>query len=87
MSTGVAGQQNSFKLDARNAGFGDFDVVIKGASRATIEYMEEEEALYKIKYHVALPGDYQIEIKYDLKHIPGKGNQRGATRLSAKLTN
>ena len=46
--------------------------MIKGASRATIEYLEEEEALYKIKYFVALPGDYQIEIKYDQFHIPGK---------------
>lgn len=59
-------------MDARDAGFGDFDVVIKGVSRATIEYIEEEEALYKIKYHVSLPGLYLIEIKYDLKHIPGK---------------
>ena len=69
--SGIAGQLNSFKLDARDAGFGDFDVVIKGVSRATIEYIEEEEGLYKIKYHVSLPGLYLIEIKYDLKHIPG----------------
>ncbi|XP_066922379.1 filamin-A-like isoform X2 [Clytia hemisphaerica] len=69
--TGIASQPNSFKLDAREAGYGDFDVVIKGASRASIEYIEEEEALYKIKYFVELPGLYQIEIKYDLKHIPG----------------
>lgn len=71
LRTGIAGQQNSFKLDAREAGFGDFDVVIKGASRAAIEYIEEDEALYKIKYFVELPGMYQIEIKYDTTHVSG----------------
>lgn len=71
LSTGLAGQPNIFSLDARQAGYGDFDVVIKGVSRASIEYLEEDEALYKIKYYVSLPGDYQIEIKYDLHHIPG----------------
>lgn len=74
MSTGLAGQPNIFSLDARQAGYGDFDVVIKGVSRASIEYLEEDEALYKIKYYVSLPGDYQIEIKYDLHHIPGNNS-------------
>jgi len=71
LSTGLSNQQNIFTLDARHAGNGDFDVVIKGASRATIEYEEVSEALYKVKYHISLPGDYQIDVKYDNQHIPG----------------
>lgn len=66
-------------MDARRAGVGDFDVVIKGASKATIEYIEEKESLYKVKYHVAQPGDYQIVIKYNNIHIPGKNAALWAT--------
>ncbi|XP_047122697.1 filamin-A isoform X1 [Hydra vulgaris] len=71
LSTGLAGQSNIFTLDARQAGCGDFDVVINGESRASIEYIEEEEAFFKIKYQVVSPGDYIIEVKYAEKHIPG----------------
>ena len=66
-------------MDARRAGVGDFDVVIKGASKATIEYIEEKETVYKVKYHVAQPGDYQIVVKYNNIHIPGKNDALLAT--------
>ena len=66
-------------MDARRAGVGDFDVVIKGASKATIEYIEEKESVYKVKYHVAQPGDYRIVIKYNNIHIPGKNAALWAT--------
>lgn len=66
-------------MDARRAGVGDFDVVIKGASKATIEYIEEKESVYKVKYHVAQPGDYRIVIKYNNIHVPGKNAALWAT--------
>ena len=66
-------------MDGPRAGVGDFDVVIKGASKATIEYIEEKETVYKAKYHVAQPGHYQIVIKYDNIHIPGKNAALWAT--------
>ena len=75
----MSGHSNKFTLDARRAGVGDFDVVIKGASKATIEYIEEKESVYKVKYHVAQPGDYRIVIKYNNIHIPGKNAALWAT--------
>ena len=74
LSSGFSGLSNKFTLDARRAGEGDFNVVIKGASKATIEYIEEKETVYKVKYHVAQPGDYQIVINCNNIHIPGKNS-------------
>ena len=59
-------------MDCPRAGVGDFDVVIKGAAKAITEYIEDKETVYKVKYHVAQPGHYQIVNKYDNIHIPGK---------------
>ena len=74
VSSGFSGHSNKFTMAVRRAGEGDFDVVIKGASKATIEYIEEKETVYKVKYHVAQPGDYQIVINYNNIHIPGKNS-------------
>ena len=71
LTKGSIDEVGEFLLDARRAGYGNFDVVIKGESRASIEYIEEEDSVYKIKYYVTEPGDYSVEVKYDSCHIPG----------------
>ncbi|XP_065067170.1 filamin-A-like [Rhopilema esculentum] len=72
LESGHTSQPCFFTLDARKAGYGDFDILIKGPSQADILYHDQDDdTLYTVEYHVALPGDYFIEIKYDNRHIPG----------------
>ena len=75
LSHGVCNYSNTFELDARKAGYGDFDINIQGSSRALVDFTEEEDAHYIIVYKVATPGNYYIEIKFDKRNIPGNGYQ------------
>lgn len=72
LKAGNTNQPCFFTLDARKAGYGDFDILIKGPSQADIIYHDQDDdTLYTVEFRVSLPGDYSIEIKYDNKHIPG----------------
>ena len=81
LESGHTNQPCFFTLDARKAGYGDFDILVKGPSQADIIYHDQDDdTLYTVEYRVALPGDYSIEIRYDNKHIPG-------SPFAAKVTN
>ena len=81
LASGHTNQPCFFTLDARKAGYGDFDILIKGPSQADIIYHDQDDdTLYTVEFRVALSGDYSIEIKYDNKHIPG-------SPFASKITN
>ena len=81
LASGHTNQPCFFTLDARKAGYGDFDILIKGPSQADIIYHDQDDdTLYTVEFRVSLPGDYSIEIRYDNKHIPG-------SPFASKITN
>ena len=87
MVSGHTNQPCFFTLDARKAGYGDFDILIKGPSQADIIYHDQDDdTLYTVEFRVSLPGDYSIEIKYDNKHIPGSPFASKITNLNGEPT-
>eukprot|EP00794_Sanderia_malayensis_P006247 gene6247-6966_t len=87
LESGHTNQPCFFTLDARKAGYGDFDILVKGPSQADIVYHDQDDdTLYTVEFRVALPGDYSIEIKYDSKHIPGSPFGAKITSLESPKT-
>jgi len=87
LASGHTNQPCFFTLDARKAGYGDFDILIKGPSQADIIYHDQDDdTLYTVEFRVSLPGDYSIEIRYDNKHIPGSPFASKITSLNDKST-
>lgn len=84
---GQTNQPSFFTLDARKAGYGDFDILIKGPSQADIVYHDQDDdTLYTVEYRVSLPGDYSIEIKYDNRHIPGSPFAAKVTSVASDVS-
>ncbi|KRX66982.1 Filamin-A, partial [Trichinella sp. T9] len=69
----ISGEVNMpcfFSIYSREAGAGTLQIYIEGPSKAKLEYHEYRTGDGYISYCVTKPGDYNVAIKFNEKHIP-----------------
>ncbi|XP_059813594.1 filamin-A-like [Hypanus sabinus] len=68
---GVVNKPAVFTVDTKDAGEGGLSLAIEGPSKADISCLDNKDGTCTVSYLPVLPGDYNILVKYNDKHIPG----------------
>ncbi|XP_078064618.1 filamin-A-like, partial [Mustelus asterias] len=68
---GVVNKPAVFTVDTKDAGEGGLALAIEGPSKADISCTDNKDGTCTVSYLPVLPGDYNILVKYNDKHIPG----------------
>nr|XP_020655560.1 filamin-B isoform X4 [Pogona vitticeps] len=68
---GVANKPATFTIVTEDAGEGGLDLAIEGPSKAEISCIDNKDGTCTVTYLPTLPGNYNILVKYNDKHIPG----------------
>ncbi|KAI4879622.1 hypothetical protein NFI96_025042 [Prochilodus magdalenae] len=68
---GVANKPATFTIFTEDAGEGGLDLAIEGPSKAEISCVDNKDGTCTVTYLPTLPGDYNILVRYNDKHIAG----------------
>ncbi|KAI4827415.1 hypothetical protein KUCAC02_030810 [Chaenocephalus aceratus] len=68
---GVANKVATFTVFTEDASEGGLDLAIEGPSKADISCVDNKDGTCSVSYLPTLPGDYNILVKYNSKHIEG----------------
>ncbi|XP_043936269.1 filamin-A isoform X2 [Protopterus annectens] len=68
---GTVNKPAVFTVDTKDAGEGGLSLAIEGPSKAEISCTDNQDGTCTVSYLPVLPGDYNILVKYNNKHIPG----------------
>ncbi|XP_046889363.1 filamin-C-like isoform X2 [Hypomesus transpacificus] len=68
---GTVNKQASFTVITRNAGEGGLSLAVEGPSKAEITCKDNKDGTCTVSYLPTAPGDYNVIVKFDNKHIPG----------------
>ncbi|XP_061796901.2 filamin-B isoform X1 [Nerophis lumbriciformis] len=68
---GVANKTAAFTVNTEDASEGGLDLAIEGPSKAEISCVDNKDGTCSVSYLPTLPGDYNILVKYNNKHIAG----------------
>ncbi|XP_041945914.1 filamin-B [Alosa sapidissima] len=68
---GVANKTATFTIYTEDASEGGLDLAIEGPSKAEISCVDNKDGTCTVTYLPTLPGDYNILVRYNEKHIPG----------------
>ncbi|XP_028923663.1 filamin-A isoform X3 [Ornithorhynchus anatinus] len=68
---GVVNKPAVFTVNTKDAGEGGLSLAIEGPSKADIGCTDNQDGTCTVSYLPVLPGDYNILVKYNDKHIPG----------------
>ncbi|KAL3058091.1 hypothetical protein OYC64_010302 [Pagothenia borchgrevinki] len=68
---GVANKVATFTVFTEDASEGGLDLAIEGPSKADISCVDNKDGTCSVSYLPTLPGDYNILVKYNSKHIAG----------------
>uniref|UniRef100_UPI00398F5899 filamin-A-like isoform X3 n=1 Tax=Pristiophorus japonicus TaxID=55135 RepID=UPI00398F5899 len=68
---GMVNKPAVFTVDTKDAGEGGLALAIEGPSKADISCTDNKDGTCTVSYLPVLPGDYNILVKYNDKHIPG----------------
>ncbi|XP_041952722.1 filamin-A isoform X1 [Alosa sapidissima] len=68
---GMVNKPAVFTVDTKDAGEGGLSLAIEGPSKADISCTDNQDGTCTVSYLPVLPGDYNILVKYNEKHIPG----------------
>ncbi|KAK5933446.1 hypothetical protein CgunFtcFv8_013926 [Champsocephalus gunnari] len=68
---GVANKVATFTVFTEDASEGGLDLAIEGPSKADISCVDNKDGTCSVSYLPTLPGDYNILVKYNSKHIDG----------------
>ncbi|XP_077185790.1 filamin-A isoform X2 [Paroedura picta] len=68
---GVVNKPAVFTVNTKDAGEGGLSLAIEGPSKAEIGCTDNQDGTCTVSYLPVLPGDYNILVKYNDKHIPG----------------
>ncbi|KAH0630144.1 hypothetical protein JD844_012814, partial [Phrynosoma platyrhinos] len=68
---GVANKPATFTIVTEDAGEGGLDLAIEGPSKAEISCIDNKDGTCTVTYLPTLPGNYNILVKYNDKHIAG----------------
>ncbi|XP_076028123.1 filamin B a isoform X2 [Genypterus blacodes] len=71
LSYGVANKTATFTVYTEDAYEGGLDLAIEGPSKAEISCVDNKDGTCSVSYLPTLPGDYNILVKYNDKHIAG----------------
>uniref|UniRef100_A0A667XTF4 Filamin B n=1 Tax=Myripristis murdjan TaxID=586833 RepID=A0A667XTF4_9TELE len=71
LSYGVANKPASFIVYTEDAAEGGLDLAIEGPSKAEISCVDNKDGTCSVSYLPTLPGDYNILVRYNDKHIAG----------------
>ncbi|XP_034726061.1 filamin-B [Etheostoma cragini] len=71
LSYGVANKTATFTVFTEDASEGGLDLAIEGPSKAEISCVDNKDGTCSVSYLPTLPGDYNILVKYNNKHIAG----------------
>ncbi|XP_017560373.1 filamin-B isoform X1 [Pygocentrus nattereri] len=68
---GVANKPATFTIYTEDAAEGGLDLAIEGPSKAEISCVDNKDGTCTVTYLPTLPGDYNILVRYNDKHIAG----------------
>uniref|UniRef100_A0A8P4GRJ8 Calponin-homology (CH) domain-containing protein n=1 Tax=Dicentrarchus labrax TaxID=13489 RepID=A0A8P4GRJ8_DICLA len=71
LSYGMVNKSATFTVVTKNAGEGGLSLAVEGPSKAEITCKDNKDGTCTVSYLPTAPGDYNIIVKFDNKHIPG----------------
>uniref|UniRef100_A0A3Q3W141 Calponin-homology (CH) domain-containing protein n=1 Tax=Mola mola TaxID=94237 RepID=A0A3Q3W141_MOLML len=71
LSHGTVNRPTAFTIVTKDAGEGGLSLAVEGPSKAEISCKDNKDGTCTVSYLPTAPGDYNIIVKFDDKHIPG----------------
>uniref|UniRef100_A0A3Q3J7Y0 Calponin-homology (CH) domain-containing protein n=1 Tax=Monopterus albus TaxID=43700 RepID=A0A3Q3J7Y0_MONAL len=71
LSHGTVNKPATFTIVTKDAGEGGLSLAVEGPSKAEISCKDNKDGTCTVSYLPTAPGDYNIIVKFDDKHIPG----------------
>uniref|UniRef100_A0A7N8XKF1 Filamin C, gamma b (actin binding protein 280) n=1 Tax=Mastacembelus armatus TaxID=205130 RepID=A0A7N8XKF1_9TELE len=71
LSHGMVNRPATFTIVTKDAGEGGLSLAVEGPSKAEISCKDNKDGTCTVSYLPTAPGDYNIIVKFDDKHIPG----------------
>ncbi|XP_053283007.1 filamin-C isoform X2 [Pleuronectes platessa] len=71
LSYGMVNKSATFTVVTKNAGEGGLSLAVEGPSKAEITCKDNKDGTCTVSYLPTTPGDYNIIVKFDNKHISG----------------
>ncbi|XP_073337082.1 filamin-C-like isoform X4 [Pagrus major] len=71
LSHGTVNRPATFTIVTKDAGEGGLSLAVEGPSKAEISCKDNKDGTCTVSYLPTVPGDYNIIVKFDDKHIPG----------------
>ncbi|XP_029017551.1 filamin-C-like isoform X2 [Betta splendens] len=71
LSHGTVNSPATFTIVTKDAGEGGLSLAVEGPSKAEISCKDNKDGTCTVSYLPTAPGDYNIIVKFDDKHIPG----------------
>ncbi|XP_036374347.1 filamin-A-like isoform X7 [Megalops cyprinoides] len=71
LSHGMVNKPAIFTIVTKDAGEGGLSLAVEGPSKAEISCKDNKDGTCTVSYLPTAPGDYNIIVKFDEKHIPG----------------
>uniref|UniRef100_A0A671Y2Z2 Filamin C n=1 Tax=Sparus aurata TaxID=8175 RepID=A0A671Y2Z2_SPAAU len=71
LSYGMVNKAATFTVVTKNAGEGGLSLAVEGPSKAEITCKDNKDGTCTVSYMPTAPGDYNIIVKFDNKHISG----------------
>uniref|UniRef100_A0A671M2C9 Filamin-C-like n=1 Tax=Sinocyclocheilus anshuiensis TaxID=1608454 RepID=A0A671M2C9_9TELE len=68
---GTVNKPATFTVVTKNAGQGGLSLAVEGPSKAEISCKDNKDGTCTVSYLPTSPGDYNIIVKFDNRHIPG----------------
>ncbi|XP_047658290.1 filamin-C-like isoform X2 [Tachysurus fulvidraco] len=68
---GIVNKPTTFTVVTKNAKEGGLSLAVEGPSKAEISCKDNKDGTCTVSYLPTAPGDYNIIVKFDSKHIPG----------------
>ncbi|KAJ8249606.1 hypothetical protein COCON_G00228220, partial [Conger conger] len=71
LTHGTVNKPTTFTIITKDAGEGGLSLAVEGPSKAEITCKDNKDGTCTVSYLPTAPGDYNIIVKFDDKHIPG----------------
>lgn len=71
LSHGMVNKPATFTIITKDAGEGGLSLAVEGPSKAEITCKDNKDGTCTVSYLPTAPGDYNIIVRFDDKHIPG----------------
>uniref|UniRef100_A0A8D0GPH2 Filamin C n=1 Tax=Sphenodon punctatus TaxID=8508 RepID=A0A8D0GPH2_SPHPU len=71
LSHGIVNKLATFTIITKDAGEGGLSLAVEGPSKAEITCKDNKDGTCTVSYLPTAPGDYNIIVRFDDKHIPG----------------